>query len=296
METGNPRDRGIRRPWSALVRYGFVPTMLVGIDGGAIALAFHGAPKASVAAVVLLAACIARLAEFVAPHSDDWNRDRGDGARDIVHAIVNEVLAIGSVAAVPVLVPASPFAAAWPHQWPFVAQVLFAMIVADLGITLAHRTSHHVGWMWRLHAVHHSVKRFYGWNGLVKHPLHQAIETVAGVTPLLVLGLPEGVATALAACVATQLLLQHSNVDYRVGPLSRWLALNEAHRLHHRKWPGIGDVNFGLFTLLWDRCLGTFEPGDGVRLTSEDLGIGDRPDFPSGYLAQAIEPFRRASR
>lgn len=296
MEARNPRGRGKQGSWSALVRHGFVPTMLIGIDGGAIALAAHGAPRASVAAVVLLAAGLARLAEYVAPHRDDWNRDRGDRARDIAHALVNEALAFGSVAAVPVLVPASPLAAAWPHQWPFVVQVLFAIVVADLGITLAHRLSHRVGWMWELHAVHHSVKRFYGWNGLVKHPLHQAIETVAGVMPLLVLGLPESVATALAACVATQLLLQHSNVGYRVGPFSRWLALNEAHRLHHRKWPGIGDVNFGLFTLLWDRCLGTYARGDGIRLTSDDLGIGARPDYPTGYLAQVVEPFRRRPR
>ena len=52
--------------------------------------------------------------------------------------------------------------------------------------------------------------------------------------------------------------MQHSNVAYRVGPLRSALAPNECHRFHHLKWPGVGDVNFGMFTLLWDRLYGRF--------------------------------------
>lgn len=43
-------------------------------------------------------------------------------------------------------------------------------------------------------------------------------EATTGVVPLLLLGIPTPVGTALAFCVATQLLLQHSNADYRLGP------------------------------------------------------------------------------
>ena len=37
-----------------------------------------------------------------------------------------------------------------------------------------------------------------GLNGLMKHPLHQTLEMTAGVTPLLLLGMPVNVASALA--------------------------------------------------------------------------------------------------
>lgn len=67
--------------------------------------------------------------------------------------------------------------------------------------------------LWRFHAVHHSVKRFYGSNGRMKHPIHPAIEMVVGAAPLVVVVLPPRVATAVALCTAIQLLLQHSNVD-----------------------------------------------------------------------------------
>ena len=63
-------------------------------------------------------------------------------------------------------------------------QLLLALPVADLGITLVHYASHRLPLLWRLHAVHHSVTRMYGFNGLMKHPLHQAAEAVGGVLPL----------------------------------------------------------------------------------------------------------------
>jgi sterol desaturase/sphingolipid hydroxylase (fatty acid hydroxylase superfamily) len=126
----------------------------------------------------------------------------------------------------------------------------------------------------------------------MKHPLHQSLEMAAGVAPLLLLGMPEDVAAALALAVAVQLLLQHSNADYRIGPLRYLLALNQAHRFHHLKWAGVGDVNFGLFTLIWDRALRTYSYDRRRRFTSDDLGMAAKPHYPGAYLAQLAEPFR----
>jgi sterol desaturase/sphingolipid hydroxylase (fatty acid hydroxylase superfamily) len=181
----------------------------------------------------------------------------------------------------------------WPTDLPFVIQVLGALLVLDAGITFAHVASHRIGWLWRFHAVHHSVTRFYGLNGLMKHPIHQAIEMTAGVTSLLFIGIPQSVAVAVAGCVAIQLLLQHGNIDYAAGPLARWLAINSGHRLHHLRYAGIGDVNFGLFTLFWDRALRTYRPPTSyVGITSADLGIAGRPDYPATFTSQLVEPFR----
>ncbi|MFI2559945.1 sterol desaturase family protein [Nocardia farcinica] len=276
-----------------LVRYGYVPVMLVGINGAGIALAAAGAAKLWLVALLAAAVALSFAAERVLPYRPAWNRSHGDAGRDTVHTVVNETLVLGSVAAIPVLAALLPGTGIWPHSWPFVIQVLVAIVIADLGITLAHYASHHIGVLWRFHAVHHSVTRCYGLNGLMKHPLHQTIEMIAGVTPLLLAGIPVPVAAALALAVAVQLLLQHSNADYRVGPLKHVLALNEGHRFHHLKWAGVGDVNFGLFTLIWDHLLGTYSYDPRRRFTSDDLGMAAKPDYPVGYLAQLAEPFRK---
>ncbi|WP_280500314.1 sterol desaturase family protein [Nocardia farcinica] len=276
-----------------LVRYGYVPVMLVGINGAGIAVAAAGAAKLWLVALLAAAVALSFAAERVLPYRPAWNRSHGDVGRDTVHTVVNETLVLGSVAAIPALAALLPGTGIWPHSRPFVIQVLVAILIADLGITLAHYASHHIGVLWRFHAVHHSVTRCYGLNGLMKHPLHQTIEMIAGVTPLLLAGIPVPVAAALALAVAVQLLLQHSNADYRVGPLKHVLALNEGHRFHHLKWAGVGDVNFGLFTLIWDHLLGTYSYDPRRRFTSDDLGMAAKPDYPVGYLAQLAEPFRK---
>jgi sterol desaturase/sphingolipid hydroxylase (fatty acid hydroxylase superfamily) len=274
------------------VRYLYLPTMLLGVNGLGILLAARGAPKATVAALLLGAIACSFLAERVLPYETSWNQDRGDGARDVAHAVMNETLQVGSLLLLPTLVGWFALGDLWPTTWPFLLQVAVAVLVLDAGITFGHYASHRYGALWRFHAVHHSVERFYGFNGLMKHPLHQLFETALGTAPLVLLGMPTAVATALVSCVAVQLLLQHSNVDYAMGPLRLVLALNRLHRFHHLRWPGVGDVNFGLFTTLWDRLLGTAAWDPHKRFGSADLGIDKRPDFPVGYIAQLADPFR----
>ncbi|MEV6364457.1 sterol desaturase family protein [Nocardia asteroides] len=278
-----------------LARYGYVPLMLVGLNGIGIALAAAHVPKLWLLLVLMVGIALSFAVERLIPYEPDWNGAQDDSVRDRVHAVVNESLILVSVAVIPLLAAIVPAPGWWPGSLPFAAQVLLAILIADAGITLTHFASHKIGVLWRFHAVHHSVTRFYGLNGLMKHPLHQTVEMAAGVAPLILIGLPVDVAAALALAVAVQLLLQHSNADYRVGPLKYLLALNAGHRFHHLKWAGVGDVNFGLFTLLWDHLLGTYSYDPRRRFTSEQLGMAAHPDYPVGYLDQLAEPFRRTT-
>ena len=78
----------------------------------------------------------------------------------------------------------------------------------------------------------------------------------------------------------------------RIGGLRHLFAWAPVHRLHHLKYGTLGDVNFSLFFPLWDRLLGTALHLPGYGLADDDVGIGDRPDYPQAYLAQLREPFR----
>ena len=276
-----------------IVRYGYAPVMLVGVNGVAILSLAAGASPWWLLGLLVLAVGASFGAERLAPYNAAWNQSHRDGQRDILHALVNEAGSYSTLLLLPVFASLQAIEGSWPHSWPFALQVLFAILVVDLGVTLAHYASHRFPLLWRFHAVHHSVKRMYGFNGLMKHPIHQLIETGAGTLPLIVLGLPQDVAIALVFAVVVQLLLQHSNVDYRVGPFRVVLALNQVHRFHHQKWAAQGDVNFGLFTTLWDHLLGTYyweERSECFR--SDELGIGAEPHYPVDYLPQLLEPFR----
>jgi len=237
-----------------------------------------------------LALAVSFAAEWALPYEVCWNRAAGDRRRDIPHALVNEALSALGLLALPGLVALLAIDGVWPKGWPLWLQLGLAMLIADAGISLMHYASHRVWWLWRLHAVHHSVERLYGFNGLMKHPLHQLLEASAGLLPLLVLGIPSPVAALLAFAIAIQLLLQHSNVDMRPGYL-RWIfAWAPLHRFHHMKYGRAGDVNFGLFFTLWDWLLGTAFYTEDYRIGPGDLGIGSRADFPRDYVAQLLDP------
>ncbi|MGY2873153.1 sterol desaturase/sphingolipid hydroxylase (fatty acid hydroxylase superfamily) [Marmoricola sp. URHA0025 HA25] len=275
-----------------LVRYGYVPFMYLVLGGAAVVLAGRHAPVWAFPLVVVAGVAASFGAERLLPYEEAWNQGQGDVGRDVTHAAVNETVMLLSVGVIPLLASVGLSPGLWPTALPVVAQVVLAVVVADLGITVAHLASHHFDVLWRFHAVHHSVRRAYGFNGLMKHPVSQVFETAVGVLPLILLGIPADVATALAVCVALQLLLQHSNVDYRVGPLRTVLSLNEGHRFHHLKWAGVGDVNFGLFTLVWDHLFGTFSFDPTRRFSSADLGMSAKPSYPVPWPAQMAEPFR----
>lgn len=269
--------------------------MLVGFNGAAVAVIASGRSHAWLLLLLSAAVGLSFAVERAIPYREDWNHSQRDAGRDVVHAFVNESMALVSVVALPAVASVATVWQVWPTSLPLWLQVLLAVLVFDFGITAAHWLSHHWGPLWRLHAVHHSVTRFYGFNGLMKHPLHQAVELTFGVAPLLLVGVSQPIAWALAFAVAVQLLMQHSNADYRVGPLRYLLALNEGHRFHHLRWGGIGDVNFGLFTLVWDHLLlRSFSYDRDRRFSSADIGIGKEPDFPTDYVAQLLRPFRTA--
>ena len=275
----------------SIVARAFVPTLAV---FGVAVIAMARWSKLAVIAVVVVAVIVSLIAERAAPYVPAWNHSRGDSARDIAHGVVNETSTLVGVLAVPYIVRAVPQVASWPAGLPFAVQVLLAVVVLDFGISFAHWQSHRRALLWRFHAVHHSVKRMYGFNGLVKHPVHQAIEIFAGMLPLIVVGLPGDVGVALLGLVVLQLLLQHSNVDVAIGRhIGRWWALSPGHRLHHLSRVPDGDVNFALFLLVWDRLFGTFAEPASISVGDGDLGVADQPSYPSGYFAQLGEPFSR---
>ncbi|MDY0956468.1 sterol desaturase family protein [Stenotrophomonas rhizophila] len=277
----------MKRWWLAV----YAPGMLLGCVGMATWWVGYAAGSALwLLPGLVLAIAVSWLAERCWPYDPAFNARQGDAGRDAVHALVNEGLNLLAIGAIPLVAAWVPWQL-WPTHWSVVAQVVLAIVAADLGITLVHYASHRWAWLWRLHAVHHSVTRMYGFNGLMKHPLHQTAEALGGVLPLLLLGMPYPVAAVLAFAIAIQLLLQHSNVDMRPGWLGKVMAWAPLHRFHHMRYGKAGDVNFGLFLTVWDHLLGTAFDAD-YRMRVDDLGIGSQPAYPRDYLGQLLAPFR----
>ncbi len=278
-----------------LVRYLYAPFMMIVPNAIAVTLLSKGFAYYWLAPVAIAALGISFVAEHVAPYVPEWNADHDDLPRDVAHGLIYELCSFNSMLILPFLTMWIPWAGAvWPSSWPLGLQLVFAIVLADVGVTMIHYWSHKTNLLWRFHEIHHSSRRLYGLNGLVRHPVHQTLDLAVGFMPLILLGLPLDIAVLLGFAITMQLFLQHSNADVRVGPFAQILAIGPVHRLHHNNWSGQGDINFGLYFNFWDRMLGTFRTEGGDKIRAGEVGVtDDGKDHSTHYWKEMLRPFRK---
>lgn len=237
------------------------------------------------------AAAVVALERWV-PHSRAWQRDHdGDSATDRAHFVLNVGV---SQAATLLYGTALGFIGGtergpWPHHWPFWVQFLLALLALDLGLYVVHRASHGVGWLWRLHAVHHSPRRVYWMNGQRRHVVHELLEGTPGLLALGLLGATPAVVACALATVTLHLMFQHGNIRYRAGILRHVFAVAELHRWHHqRRWKDV-QGNYAAVFSFWDALFGTAlnKVGDAPL----DVGMDDEPTLPADFAGQLRWPF-----
>lgn len=275
-----------------IVRFGYLPLMLIGLNAAAYLVIQNGYSYAWLAVLLLVAFAATFVSERILPTFEEWNHDDGDDKTNVVHNVVYEISNTTAVLTIPLLVWLFPYQGIWPTQWPIWGQLLLAIGLADFAFTMLHYFSHRLPVLWRLHAVHHGVSRLVGFNGLVRHPLHQSLDLWLGSAPLVIMGMPVDVAILLGFAISVQLIVQHSNIDHASGPLRPILSIGSVHHLHHVNWGKEGDCNFGLFTTVWDRLLGTYQAQPSRPITAADMGIDEVPEFPKSYFEQLMFPFR----
>lgn len=230
------------------------------------------------------------LLERLAPCQRGWLQSQGDVATDVWHNIVN--LSLIQFASFVLFTWTAEVPAEWrlwPSSRPYAAQLLIVALVLDASLYAMHRLSHSVEWLWRLHAPHHSPERLYWLNGERRHPLHALLLAAPGLAILALLATPQHLIAVWFAILTVHLAFQHSNLDYTLGPLRKWLGVAEVHRWHHKREFEDAQVNYGEFLMVWDRLFGTFY--DVSRLVEKDeLGLRDL-HFPRDYWGQLRYPF-----
>lgn len=185
----------------------------------------------------------------------------------------------------------------WRETLPFVAQVIITLIIIDFFLYLVHRWSHENDFLWRFHALHHSSEQLYWVNGEKRHPLHQVMEGLPGITVVMLLGAPAPAVVAALAILALNMMLQHGNIDYRAGFLRRLFSVAELHRWHHLRDAERCKVNFGAWLVIWDMIFGTYSnPAGCVSWDKDRNGIGIEEPHPKTYLAQLLHPFKWLTR
>ncbi len=274
-----------------VIRYGSYPLIL-----GATAVVLFGGLAAgwpyfpTVPLTVAAALACVALLERRLPFHSAWGRDQRDSVCDTIHAVVNLGVLLAVHGVVAALAPLWSAGTWWPDQWPLWAQALAVGVMLDLSLYSVHWLSHRVDWLWRFHAIHHSSERLYWLNGERRHPLHAGMMAAPGLLIVVLMGAPALAVGAWLGLLAVHLAFQHSNLDYRVGPLRFVIGAAEVHRWHHKREYEDAQVNYGEFWMFWDYLFGTFRLPKH-KLDANEVGLKET-DSPMDYGAQLVYPFR----
>ncbi|MGD8607593.1 MAG: sterol desaturase family protein [Myxococcales bacterium] len=283
----------------ALLTFGTFPAVFGGVMATGIYGIAHGWDPA-LTATGLTAVAVASLLvlERLHPYQEQWLHGHGDLKTDLAHNLVNfwiaplyAVLFVGAFTAAAAWLSHTIDMPLWPSRWPLVVQLLLALLIGELGTYWVHRWMHENPFLWRFHAAHHSAPRLYWLNAGRFHPIDLFMQHFVAATPLVLMGAGTGIIALHTLFTAVHGLFQHCNVHVKLGPLNWVFSMAELHRWHHSKRLAESNTNYGANIIWWDIVFGSrFLPPD--RQPPTQIGIESLPNFPPGYGAQLLSPFR----
>ncbi len=220
---------------------------------------------------------------------------RAEWQTDLHHFIVNHMVVGFVLLATNLLVhklfgwAANDGIRGWVAGLNFWVALLLIILVADLVQYWTHRAYHEVPLLWRLHAVHHSVKSMDWLAGSRQHFIELLITRTLVLAPIYVLGFSKEVIDAYIVIVGFQAVFNHANVSVRLGPLRYVIVTPNFHHWHHSQDDEAIDKNYAAHFAFLDHLFGTAVQSD--RKWPNQYGVvGDY--VPNGFWKQVMFPFR----
>jgi sterol desaturase/sphingolipid hydroxylase (fatty acid hydroxylase superfamily) len=181
--------------------------------------------------------------------------------------------------------PTSPTALLeWVQGLPIYVQALLVVVLGDLLTYWAHRMSHEVPLLWRLHSVHHTAEKLDWMAAQREHPLDGLYSQISLNLPGFLLGvdmlaiMPVFVFRGLCANFV------HSNVKMRLGGLGLLFGDPVLHRWYHARVSKTRH-NFANLAPYLDVLFGTHH-----RPANENYPLGSVLLKTSGFSGHMLEP------
>lgn len=142
----------------------------------------------------------------------------------------------------------------WRHALSFI----WMFFLHDAYFYWIHRLMH-LPWLFRhVHLVHHTSTNPSPWTAYAFHPLEALLE--AGIIPLIAFSFPVHIRDFSFFMLFQIIYNIYGHLGYELysrfmlnSALGKWINTGLAHNQHHKYFKG----NYGLYTLIWDRVLGT---------------------------------------
>lgn len=179
----------------------------------------------------------------------------------------------------------------WVQSLPNLLQAVILLFCADFVLYWSHRIFHESKFLWKFHAVHHSVEYMDWMAGSRNHMFQTFTDRCLVMVPLYLIGTSKEALDIYVAFAAFQAVYVHANVGIPLGPLKYIIATPQYHHWHHSSEKPAIDTNYAVHMPLYDRLFGTY------HMPNEHwpAEYGTVEKLPRGYLKQMFYPFKRSA-
>ena len=186
------------------------------------------------------------------------------------------------------------------QYWPGVTDrawvsLIIYLLLFDAVDYFYHRAQHRFGWLWSLHAVHHSQRQMTIWSDDRNHLLDDMLRDVVVVFVSQLVGVPPAQFVAVVAITQLAQSFSHANLRLHFGAIGeRLLVSPRFHRHHHSiaydaSSPGpAGGYNFAALFPIWDVLFRTARFGTNYGPTGihDQLPEQGGRDYGRGFWSQ----------
>ena len=234
------------------------------------------------------------LMEFYLPYNKDWKPTKNDWKTDSIFFVAVQMLLPKALVWLTIhyvikfiTVHHLIIAHVWPIQLPMFVQLIMVIFISDFLRYWLHRLSHTFEFLWRLHAVHHSVQKLYWFNTSRFHPFEKGMQFMMDVFPFMILGVSEEIIALHFVLYAVNGSFQHCNIYLKYGWLNYIVSSTDLHRWHHSRDPKESNNNYGNNVILWDIVFGSFYLP--LNREVQEIGLINK-NYPMNFVHQLKAP------
>ena len=151
-----------------------------------------------------------------------------------------------------------------------ILHIFLGVLFLDLiGAFLPHLVQHKVGFLWKIHLVHHSDHNVDTTTANRHHPLESVIRFLFTLLGVFLIGTSIGIVFLYQSLSLILSQFNHANIKLPKNfdkLLSYFIVSPNMHKVHHHYVMPYTDSNYGNIFSFWDRIFGTHKHLDTSKI------------------------------
>ena len=158
----------------------------------------------------------------------------------------------------------------WIVGIPLILHIFLGVLFLDLiGAFLPHLVQHKVGFLWKIHLVHHSDHNVDTTTANRHHPIESVIRFLFTLLGVFLIGTSIGIVFLYQSLSLILSQFNHANIKLPKNfdkLLSYFIVSPNMHKVHHHYVMPYTDSNYGNIFSFWDRIFGTHKHLDTSKI------------------------------